>query len=291
MLAARRRMATSSPWPAHGLPQYVTATGGLVEGNLTTGVEFRFRPTCCTSMTPFLTDIAHIRRPGLGRALLDHRQCCRLPRFPTRTTRRRADFKAASRPARTTMSCSTPTSSCGDGRCNENIALTDDPPDLPLRARPVGRLQQQRDRQRSAVEHRLPRHQLLTLAASPTTRPLPTTYELRRAPVPDRPLRDGDGVPAPGVRGVRSQDAAGDQRPFEHFAYTQTDINAAIPAEFAHAVYRFGHSMLDRRRSPAPTTDPVTGALTDNSVPLLTAILEPTSRIFNSGHVPVPAQC
>ena len=26
---------------------------------------------------------------------------------------------------------------------------------------------------------------------------------------------------------------------------TTPDVNAAIPAEFAHAVYRFGHSMLD----------------------------------------------
>ena len=33
----------------------------------------------------------------------------------------------------------------------------------------------------------------------------------RRAPVPGRPLRDRDGVPAPRVRGVRPQGAAGDQ--------------------------------------------------------------------------------
>ena len=32
--------------------------------------------------------------------------------------------------------------------------------------------------------------------------------------------------------------------PFEPFAFTQTDLNPAIRAEFAHAVYRFGHSML-----------------------------------------------
>ena len=32
--------------------------------------------------------------------------------------------------------------------------------------------------------------------------------------------------------------------PFEPFAFTQTDVNPAITAEFAHAVYRFGHSML-----------------------------------------------
>ena len=32
--------------------------------------------------------------------------------------------------------------------------------------------------------------------------------------------------------------------PFEPFAFNQTDVNPAITAEFAHAVYRFGHSML-----------------------------------------------
>ena len=31
-------------------------------------------------------------------------------------------------------------------------------------------------------------------------------------------------------------------RPFHVYS---PDINPAIPAEFAHAVYRFGHSMLD----------------------------------------------
>src|SRR4029450_12954389 len=31
-------------------------------------------------------------------------------------------------------------------------------------------------------------------------------------------------------------------RPFHVY---HPDVNAAIPAEFAHAVYRFGHSMLD----------------------------------------------
>jgi Ca2+-binding RTX toxin-like protein len=32
--------------------------------------------------------------------------------------------------------------------------------------------------------------------------------------------------------------------PFAGFAFTQTNINPAVKAEFAHAVYRFGHSML-----------------------------------------------
>ena len=39
--------------------------------------------------------------------------------------------------------------------------------------------------------------------------------------------------------------------PFEPFAFTQTELNPAIKAEFAHAVYRFGHSMLTETISRA----------------------------------------
>jgi Ca2+-binding RTX toxin-like protein len=57
------------------------------------------------------------------------------------------------------------------------------------------------------------------------------------------------------------------------------DVNPAIDAEFAHAVYRFGHSMLD---------DDVARKLngTDNSVPLLDAFLNPP-EYFDSG-TPTP---
>ena len=59
-------------------------------------------------------------------------------------------------------------------------------------------------------------------------------------------------------------------RPFHVY---HPDINPAIPAEFAHAVYRFGHSMLDD--DVARTNVDATGAKTDNSLPLLTAFLNP----------------
>ena len=48
-----------------------------------------------------------------------------------------------------------------------------------------------------------------------------------------------------------------------------TDINPAIRAEFAHAVYRFGHSMLTES---VDRTDPLGGT---NNVPLLDAFLNP----------------
>ena len=54
------------------------------------------------------------------------------------------------------------------------------------------------------------------------------------------------------------------------------DINPAIHAEFAHAVYRFGHSMLDddvaRKNADG----------SDNSLPLLTAFLNPP-EFFDGG--------
>ena len=59
------------------------------------------------------------------------------------------------------------------------------------------------------------------------------------------------------------------------------DINPAIKAEFAHAVYRFGHSMLDDTVART-NVDPATGAKTDNSLPLLTAFLNPPAY-FNGG--------
>src|SRR5256886_15714754 len=61
-------------------------------------------------------------------------------------------------------------------------------------------------------------------------------------------------------------------RPFHVYS---PDINPAIPAEFAAATYRFGHSMLLDELGRT-NVDPLTGAKSDNSVPLLTGFLNPT---------------
>src|SRR4029079_15250815 len=53
-----------------------------------------------------------------------------------------------------------------------------------------------------------------------------------------------------------------------------SDGNPVIPAEFAHAVYRFGHSMLDDDVART-NVDPDTGAQSPNSLKLLTAFLNP----------------
>ena len=62
-------------------------------------------------------------------------------------------------------------------------------------------------------------------------------------------------------------------------------VNPAVEAEFAHAVYRFGHSMLDddvARTTTVPVTPSNPSGTTDNSVPLLTAFLNPP-EFFNDG--------
>ena len=53
--------------------------------------------------------------------------------------------------------------------------------------------------------------------------------------------------------------------------------NPAVEAEFAHAVYRFGHSMLDDDGRPHERR-----TASDNSLPLLTAFLNPP-EYFNGG--------
>src|SRR3712207_4676891 len=64
------------------------------------------------------------------------------------------------------------------------------------------------------------------------------------------------------------------------FAGYETDIDPSIVAEFAHTVYRFGHSMLtetvDRK-----DRNPETGELTDSSIGLIEGFLNPEA--FNKG--------
>jgi Ca2+-binding RTX toxin-like protein len=71
--------------------------------------------------------------------------------------------------------------------------------------------------------------------------------------------------------------------PFQPFAQPQTDVNPAIPAEFAHAVYRFGHSML---------TDTIARVDSGgkNDIPLLDGFLNPPSYTQGSTGTLTPHQ-
>ena len=68
--------------------------------------------------------------------------------------------------------------------------------------------------------------------------------------------------------------------PFEPFAFTQTDLNPAVRAEFAHAVYRFGHSMLTETISRRNADG------SDNDISLLDGFLNPAGlhRRWECGH-------
>ena len=244
----------------HGLPQYVTRDHGLVEGNLADPVAV---PADARHFdTPFLTDIAHNADPSPVDT--DHN-----PGTPPVAPRPDDDHEAsadfAHQPAGTYDDEMLDAHFCaGDGRVNENIALT-----------AVHQIfHSEHDRLVDDVKR------VLTEDTSPTG----------VAALAEWKLASGAG----GWNGQRLFQAARfvtemeyQHLVFEEFARKvqpavrpfhvyQPDINPAIPAEFAHAVYRFGHSMLDddvARRNEGGG---------DNSTPLLTAFLNPP-EYFNGG--------
>ena len=207
-----------TPGPARGLPQYVTASG-LVEGDRANPVPV---PADAAHFdTPFLTDIAHSAEPT--------------PAGPDSNTT-----------AGKQLDVTVPVGSyddelldqhfiAGDGRVNENIGLT--------------------------AIHQVFHSEHDRLVADIKKTLTTDTSAAGLAALPEWSLGSGAG----GWNGERLFQAARFVtemeyqhlvfeefarkvqpaiNPFEPFAFTQTDLNPAIRAEFAHAVYRFGHSML-----------------------------------------------
>jgi Ca2+-binding RTX toxin-like protein/methionine-rich copper-binding protein CopC len=72
--------------------------------------------------------------------------------------------------------------------------------------------------------------------------------------------------------------------PFNVFTQSDTAINPAIHAEFAHATYRFGHSML------TDTVDRKTNSGADIGLPLLDAFLNPPAYYANGDNTMTPDQ-
>ncbi len=249
------------PGPARGLPQYVTGTG-LVEGDRVTPVPV---PANVLHFdTPFLTDIAHNADPSP--ADLDHNPATP-PTAPTPDLDTVASADFALQPAGTyDDEMLNAHFIAGDGRVNENIALT-----------AVHQVfHSEHNRLVDAIKNTLSTD---TTAAGVAALP---QWQLATADHPD------------GWNGERLFQAARfvtemeyQHLVFEEFArkvqpavrpfhvYTP-DVDPAIKAEFAHAVYRFGHSMLDdevaRRNADG----------SNNSVPLLTGFLNPP-EYFNGG--------
>ena len=197
--------------------------------------------------TAFLNDIAHNAEPDAADPTHNRPRRPSRPRTPITSSpglARRPGGQVRRRAARRALAC-------GDGRLNENIALTavhqifhsehDRLVDY------IDNILRTDTRQRRADQNEWQ----ATASATPATNT--GTTELRPAPVPGGAVRDRDGVPASGLRGVRSQDPAG------HPAVPRllAGHEPGHPAEFAHAVYRFGHSMLDddvvRSNASGPT--------------------------------------
>ncbi|WP_344108777.1 peroxidase family protein [Kribbella alba] len=260
------------PGPARGLPQYVTATG-LVEGCRTADAG-------CTGPvpvpanarhfdTPFLTDIAHNADPSP----VDHdNNPGTPPQAPIADADNTPSANFAAQPAGTYDDEMLDAHfTCGDGRCNENIALST-------------------IHQVFHSEHdRLVDDIKATIAANPD---LTASYN---AP---HPLGAGGPDVSFGIGGRLFQAARFvTEMEYQHLVFEEfarkvqpavrpfhvysPDINPAVEAEFAHAVYRFGHSMLDDTVART-NVDATTNAKSDNSLTLLKAFLNPP-EYFNGG--------
>jgi Ca2+-binding RTX toxin-like protein len=247
------------PGPARGLPQYVTETG-MVEGNLATPVPV---PANVIHFdTPFLTDIAHNADPS------PDPQTGVAP-VPDADSTASADF--AAQPAGTyDDEMLNDHFTCGDGRCNENIALSS-----------IHQVfHHEHDRLIDDIKNTLSTDTTASGADALSQWQLPTAqnpsgWNGERLFQAARYVNEMEYQHLVFEEFARKMQPA--VRPFHVYS---PDINPAIDAEFAHAVYRFGHSMLDD--TVARTNTDAAGVKTDNSIPLLTAFLNPP-EYFN-GH-------
>ena len=218
------------PGPARGLPQYVTKTG-LVEGN--TAAPVAVPANALYFDTPFLTDIAHNADPTPADS--DHNPATApvAPR-PDDDTTASADF--AAQPAGTYDDEMLDAHYlAGDGRVNENIGLTT-----------VHQVfHSEHDRLIGDIER------VLTDDTSATG--VAALAEWKSALGADGWNGERLFQAARFINEMEYQHLVFEEfarkiqpaiNPFQPFAFTQTELDPAISAEFAHAVYRFGHSML-----------------------------------------------
>ena len=222
----------------HGLPQYVTTTG-LVEGNLANPV-----PVPSNGLhieTAFLNDIAHSASPT-ALSVTPQGGTCGAPGV---TCKGGPDADNTAGLQLDVPVCPVGVTGCyddelldahfiaGDGRANENIGLT--------------------------TIHNIFEHEHNRLVADIENTLTTDTTDLGIAALPEWKT----ATSADGWNGSRIFQAARfvTEMEYQHLVFEEfvrkvqpavrpfhvysPDQNPAIPAEFAHAVYRFGHSMLD----------------------------------------------
>ena len=253
------------PGPARGLPQYVTASG-LVEGDLANPVPVPANVKYFD--TPFLTDIAHNADPSPVDA--DNNPATpKVAPTPDADSVASADFaNQASGTYDDEMLNDHFT--CGDGRCNENIALS--------------------------TIHQVFHHEHDRLVDDIKNTLTNDSSPQGVAALAEWKLASG----ASGWNGERLFQAARfvTEMEYQHLVFEEfarkvqpavrpfhiyvPDTSPAIDAEFAHAVYRFGHSMLDDTVARVVDDPANPGKKTDDSLPLLTAFLNPP-EYFDGG--------
>jgi Ca2+-binding RTX toxin-like protein len=262
------------PGPKNGLPQFVTRSG-LVEADRTAdGGRGTLVPQDVLYFnTPFLTDIAHNADPSPQDA--DHN-----PATPPAAPAPDADSNASAdflgqAPGTYDDEMLNAHFIAGDGRVNENIGLT--------------AIHQVFHSEHDRVAADIKR----VLSNDTSARGIAALAEWKLAEGAagwngERLFQAARFVTEMEYQHLVFEEFARKIQPalniFEPFAFAQTDINPAVSAEFAHAVYRFGHSMLtetiSRRNEDSPGADNVFGTPDDvrgsrNDISLLEGFLNP----------------
>ena len=221
----------------NGYPQYVTTTG-LVEGDPAAPVAVPSNVVYFD--TPFLTDIAHNAEPKPGLV-------------PDANSTASADF--ANQPAGTYDDEMLDAHFiAGDGRVNENIALTT-----------IHQVfHSEHDRLIDDIKSTLTTAGGAALTAWRSAAGTPDGWNGERLFQAARFVTEMEYQHL-----VFEEFGRKVQPAIQPFHVYHSDVNPAIHAEFAHAVYRFGHSMLDDDVARTNQNG------SDNSIPLLTAFLNP----------------
>ncbi|WP_236783068.1 peroxidase family protein [Arthrobacter sp. QXT-31] len=262
------------PGPARGLPQFVTETGLVEADRAANGGKGTLVPSNVRYFdTPFLTDIAHNADPSPKDSDNNPSTPPVVP-VPDSDATASADFE--NQPAGTyDDEMLNAHFIAGDGRVNENIGLT-----------AIHQIfHSEHDRLVGDIKKVLTNDTSATGTAA--------LAEWKSADGADgwngeRLFQAARFITEMEYQHLVFEDFARKVQPainpFQPFAFTQTDINPAVKAEFASAVYRFGHSMLtdtiSRRNEDQPGPDAVFGTSDDipgsqNDISLLEGFLNP----------------